>query len=671
MPPILVGALPKGSSPLALPLPHFPSRLHAYIWRNWQLVPVKQLGKVIGASAGDILKLAAEMGVGQPPRITSEHLRRSYITIIRRNWHLLPYDQLLELLGWSPEQMAFTLREDDFLFIKLGNLKPACAPLRYEQPDEKTSARAKAIGRIVQEEFHGQIGEATDPLFSFVERLSSKPRGQSTPVPIPLTFRPRFCYSYFALYGDPLLDEGIEPYPEGYLARMADTGVTGVWLQGVLQKLAPFHWDTRSSEFYQKRLRKLRELAARAHKYGIGIYLYLNEPRSMPLSFFQERPELKGAVEGDHAALCTSAPDVQQWLRQGVASICRAVPNLAGFFTITVSENLTNCWSHGQGANCPRCGKRGAAEVIAEVNGLFQQGIKAAGSQAQLIVWDWGWAENWAAEAIHRLPDGVMFMSVSEWDLPINRGGVPGTVGEYSISAVGPGPRARKHWELARKRGLKTAAKIQAGNTWELSAVPYIPALENVARHAANLCQEQVDGLMLGWTLGGYPSPNLEVVAEIGAMTVPDVEQALQAVARRRFGAAIAPAVVKAGANSAPPSRNIRFTSAWYISRRFRPAPATCFGVSRRNTKQPWWESPMMILPGGMGYTRPKPFSPSWTRLPMDSTRPLKNSSRRPETMLLAEKIRPWRRRSMWRKRRAFIFAARPTRRVSPWRGTP
>ena len=74
-----------------------------------------------------------------------------------------------------------------------------------------------------------------------------------------------------------------------------------------------------------------------------------------------------------------------------------------------------------------------------------------------------------------------------------------------------------RRWELARARGLRTVAKVQCGNTWELSAVPYIPAVANVARHAANLRGLGVNGLMLGWTLGGYPSPNLEVVAEIGA----------------------------------------------------------------------------------------------------------------------------------------------------------
>lgn len=93
---------------------------------------------------------------------------------------------------------------------------------------------------------------------------------------------------------------------------------------------------------------------------------------------------------------------------------------------------------------------------------------------------------------------------------------------------------------------MKAIAKVQVGNTWELSAVPHIPAVANVAKHAANLREAKVNGLMLGWTLGGCPSPNLEVVAEICGDENVTVEEALRRVAERRFGTDAAPAAVKA-----------------------------------------------------------------------------------------------------------------------------
>jgi hypothetical protein len=315
----------------------------------------------------------------------------------------------------------------------------------------------------------------------------------------------------------------------------------------VLSTLAPFPWDGTISARYEERLTQLRALVERARRHGIGVYLYLNEPRSMPLHFFDTRPRMKGIVVGDRAALCTSSPEVQRYLTEAVASVCRAVPDLAGFFTITASENPTNCWYANRPPDCPRCSRRSAPDVIGEVNDLFHRGIRSAGSKAELVAWDWGWGEDWAEDIIDRLPVGIGFMTVSEWSVPIDRGGVRSLVGEYSMSAVGPGQRATKLWAMARKRGLKTFAKIQAGTTWELSATPYIPVLENVARHAANLRQSGVDGLMLGWTLGGYPSsPNLEVVTEIGQNPDLGPMEAMERVADRRFGAALGPAVVKA-----------------------------------------------------------------------------------------------------------------------------
>jgi len=137
-------------------------------------------------------------------------------------------------------------------------------------------------------------------------------------------------------------------------------------------------------------------------------------------------------------------------------------------------------------------------------------------------------------------------MAVSEWEMPIERGGIKSTVGEYSISAVGPGERAKKNWKLARTRGLKTLAKIQAGNTWELASVPYIPAIANVARHAANLREADIQGVMLGWTLGGFPSPNLEVVSAILNDHALSPAAAMVQIAEKRFGKTAAQHVVSA-----------------------------------------------------------------------------------------------------------------------------
>ena len=77
---------------------------------------------------------------------------------------------------------------------------------------------------------------------------------------------------------------------------------------------------------------------------------------------------------------------------------------------------------------------------------------------------------------------------MSEWSTPIERGGVKTQVGEYSISVVGPGPRATATGSWPDKAGVRTMAKTQFNNTWEISAVPYIPVPNLIARHCATCC---------------------------------------------------------------------------------------------------------------------------------------------------------------------------------------
>jgi hypothetical protein len=537
--------LPVGSNPPAISFPHFPDRTHTFVWRNWQLVEPSRLAEVIGTPVENILDMAESMGLPAPQPVPPEYQRRAYITILRRNWHLLPYDQLLQLLDMSAEELSFSLREDDFLFSKLGGLKPRCEPLQYTPPTESTRIRTSQIKRLVNQHFGNQLAKRGEPRFSFVDKLSrvdpSVPNSKHDPEQMHRGLR--FIYSYFALYGDPLLERKSDPYPEGLLSRLADVGVNGVWLHVVLRQLAPGGDDF--PEFgaqHEQRLANLRRLVKRAKTHGIGVYLYMNEPRAMPPEFFKERPEMAGITKRDVVAMCTSDRRVLAWMKQALTHLFREVPDLGGVFTITASENLTNCATWGTQEKCPHCRHRSQAQIVAEVNAAIEAGVHAAAPRARVIAWDWGWnGHGDAPDVIEKLPDGVWLMSVSEWAKPFERGGLQLKVGEYSISTVGPGPRAQRHWELARKRGLKTVAKVQMNATWELSAVPYLPVMDLVAEHCKNLADEQIDGQMLSWSVGGYPSPNLEIAHRLAETPEASAASVLDAVAARRFGATAAP----------------------------------------------------------------------------------------------------------------------------------
>jgi len=541
--PLCAALLPEGPRPEPLNFPHFPSRQYAFVWRNWNLVPASRLASVLGTRVEKVRRLARDIGCA--PEETPDYGRRIALTLIRRNWHLLPYPQLLELLGWSETELAENLRENDFLWIKLGRLKPRAKPIKYHTPTEQELASAHWFRTVVQEARRSAGPIVPEPRFAFLKDLTSPLRTAVRPPPQgPIGVR--FIYSYFAEYGDPLLDPKLDPYPEAYLARLADCGVNGVWLHVVLYKLAPGSLFPQEKKRAERRLEALRRLAARAARHGIGVYLYLNEPRACDSAFFAKHPNLRGVQEGDLWSLCTSTREVKDFLYKGAAHIFRSVPGLAGFFTITASENLTNCWSHHRGSACPRCSKRDPAEVVAEVNTLLARGAWEGNPEAKVIVWDWGWPEKWVEGICRRLPARAYLMSVSEWSKPIVRGSVRSNVGEYSLSVVGPGPRALHNWKTAARYGHPTAAKVQINNTWELSTVPFLPVTFNVARHMHNLRAQNVSALMLSWSLGGYPSINLHIVREFCKAEVPSVQQALEEAAQNAYGARCARRIVEA-----------------------------------------------------------------------------------------------------------------------------
>lgn len=626
----------------ALSFPHFPTRMQAVIWRNWGMVPPSRIAGVLGASEAEIVQAAGELGLGESPVNDAKWLERGYITIIRANWHLLPVEQLLQLLGWTEEKLAFALKEDDFLWIKLGSSKPWAEPVRYRQLSSEEQTQTAYI-REAAADYRRSISEgelrseSIERPFDFLDRYKKetvrrgKPKRMPQPdeiqMDIPWTvviphdnpilkssverfiskheqawevkwrlqdasdlpasnvegpvlhiimeagassktdethtitaadqeiairagtepgimrglqwleqqmakrgvpyvikgeyrrspkMQFRYIYSYSAVYGDPLLEPELNPFPDDLLERLSDAGINGVWLQSVLYSLVPWEEVPELSAGWERRIASLRGLVERAARFGIGIFLYCNEPRSMPLSFFADRPDWQGHIEDGHASMCTSSPGVLELLHNWVSRLFREVPDLAGLFTITMSENLTNCYSRAPGGltNCPRCSQRTRSDVIAEVNRVIAEGAYGAQPSARIITWAWGWAYEDIPSIIAQLPENVTVMCNSEEAIPTNVGGVKGEVIDYSISVVGPGEKALRSWRLAQERGLRTAAKVQFNNTWECSAVPFLPVFQLIEAHLDHLNESGVSGLMLSWTLGGYPSINLELASE-------------------------------------------------------------------------------------------------------------------------------------------------------------
>ena len=518
----------------------FPDRLSAYVWRNWFVVPKARLAAVVKATPEQLTAIAVEMGLPPEPQVLPEWRRKGYITVCRRNWQLLPYDQLEKVLDMTAEELRFSLIEDDFLFVKLGSLKPKCEPLLYAPPTPESSAVRRRFAAFLKEEGIDPSA-AEEARFTFAKNLSRPDPEIVLPKADDSRFDLRLIFSYFADYSDPLGDPEIGSYPEGLLQRLAAQGVNAVWLHTVLRTLAKDPKYPEFGEGSEKRIANLKKLVARAKKYGIKVYLYMNEPRAQVPSFFEkgDRMSFRGVAsrEGTTYAMCTSCPEVRRWMRDALTQVFTQVPGLGGIFTITASENLTNCPSRGRHKDCPRCAQRSRAEIIAEVNNTLIEGMRRGNPDAEAVIWDWAWPDEIEPEIIRLLDKrNSRLMAVSERHVPITRGGVSSKTGEYSISVVGPGSRATNFWHQAHVAGVKTCAKVQAGTTWEFAAIPYLPTMDLVAQHAFNLAHADVDGVMLSWSLGCSPSPNLTAYRDITRDTKSPGEF-LDRLAARLYGA--------------------------------------------------------------------------------------------------------------------------------------
>ena len=614
-----------------LELPHFPTRMQAVVFRAWEMVDARRIAEVLQTTEEIVHKLAEDMGL-PAQKNTEQWQERGYITIIKNMWHLLPYEQMCQMLGWDEDKLAYTIKEDDVLFVKLGYFKPACEPVLYRPLTEQEKQMTRRIKTIIQTRTKKSINGVEKLPFDFVEPIYQKQRKVSVDtngydvvldetwtvnydgelqevaaavdlfceniyaswgirleqnksngraIQIHLTeadkeyhkvvirqngieiyaekagvlralmllldkaevegypcyyektyerkatFHTRFLYSYCGLYGQAFDFPAERSYPEKMLKAYAEAGVNGIWTQGVLYKLVEFPYEPSISVGWEKRLENLRQLVATAQKYGIKVYLYLNEPRSMPLSFFDKYPDMKGQVQGDYACICTSSERGRKYLSDAISRLCREVADLGGFFTITRGENLTNCYSlvgcdesliSNDGINCPRCAARKAHEVVAEVDQIIAEAARAVNPNIQIISWPWSWSGAYfnsetVEQGIKLIPRENAIMAVSEHDKELCVGGVKNVVRDYSMAHIGPSRYAKNIWEIARQSHHQTFAKLQINTTWECSTVPALPVYQLIIEHLENVKKENVSGVMLGWTLGGYPSANLKIAS--------------------------------------------------------------------------------------------------------------------------------------------------------------
>lgn len=491
----------------------FPHTWQTVIFRNYGFVSTDKIAQTLGCDEETVRTEASRMGLDGVV-YNEKWEKRGFITIIRNNWYLLPYEQLKTLLGYDEERLEFVLYKEDFLDVKLGFFKPECPKVTYQPLTEEEKLETEEIAKKVG----GYLPKKTRPFAFFDEASKTEIRTGDRGDTI------RLIHGYLTPCGDALVEDDETYLPEALLQEYQKQGINGLWMHGLLSALSPYPFDPALSELYPLRRKNLQNLVDRCAKYGIKVYLYFNEPRFLPTEKIGKYAHLQGSVWQGKSCLCFEKEEVREYLYTAMKDLFTGVKGLGGVITITMSEYPTHCNWSTPGTEmeryCPVCKNLPAYRSAVAVNNVIAKALRDSDGEAKVLAYLWGWSSymGWKKEetqkAIQSLDKDIIAVCVSECQLQIEKGGVKSEIIDYSISCPGPSEVTKFMFKTAQEAGLRCVAKIQTNNSWENSASPYLPVYDLVLKHLENLNENGVNEYMLTWTLGGYPSPMLDMVAE-------------------------------------------------------------------------------------------------------------------------------------------------------------
>lgn len=492
---------------------NFPTRWQSVLFRNYGYVSTDKIAAVLGCSEERVQIEAARLGLGEE-NYNPDWEKKGYITLIRNNWFLLPYDQLTALLGITEERLQFILEKEDFLYLKLGGFKPDCERVSYFPLD----ARQIEQTRLIAERVKGLRIERERPPFDFFSRMHRENSALCLDG-VSGADGFRIVHGYITPCGDVFSAKNEEYLPDSLLEEYRRQGINGLWFHALLSALSFYPFDESLSQGYERRREELKRLISRCASYGIKVFLYFNEPRALPKEKIGKYASLAGRTEDGYVGFCIEKEEVKEYLYQAIKDLLTEVTGLGGIITITMSENLTHC-NYRPGTNCPICKNIPPQRSAAEVNNIFMRAVRDSRSGCELIANLWGWSpfmewnEEQTLNGVELLDRDISVMCVSEYDLEIEKGGVKSRIIDYSVGNVGPSDITVKTLKKAKDCGHKIYAKIQINNSWECSAVPVLPVYRSVYEHLENLKKIGVGNYMLTWTLGGYPSSVMRLVAD-------------------------------------------------------------------------------------------------------------------------------------------------------------
>ncbi len=408
----------------------------------------------------------------------------------------------------------------------VGRIGLAVVPLGGDAPDERRHRISVAPGRV---ELDGEGPKGVARACHHLEELLNFRGGpflQETTILREPSFAVRMSHSGF----------GVDEFPDAHLAQLAHQGIDAI----VVFASAPDHTpDGRTNRGAhgsgQGRHQRFSELADRADRHGLDLYLYAYfHGERAPHPDDPNAQEFYDRVYGDCFAVCPQA--------KGIVLVGESI-EFPSKDPRTTGRLRTDPPPDGRVDRRPSPGWWPCEDYPLWVERV-RDACRRHNPEADVVFWtyNWGWAPQEARLSLLRnLPDDVTVQVTFEMFEPIDHDGIRNVCVDYTASQIGPGRYFRSEAEVVHERGMGLSAMANStGLTWDFGSVPYQPIpFQWAKRHEAVLAARRDWGLrsvMENHHYGLWPSIISELAQAMYHEPAPDPDEYLSRLAARDFG---------------------------------------------------------------------------------------------------------------------------------------
>ncbi len=318
-------------------------------------------------------------------------------------------------------------------------------------------------------------------------------------------------------FGDELSDD-IEYYPDEYLNRLAHDGTNGLWIYTSFKAILPPGMIKEYGDGYEKRLNKLRRVIKNCARYGVKVFVFAIEPMAFPeWDMLNKYPQVWGGSTWDNKkSFCTNTEFGRNYCIDSTETMCKLLPGLGGYISITNGERTTNCASSSD--DCPNCVGIPKGHRLSQAVDSLMEGIRRSGKDVSFLSWTYGhrdWPQEMIDEYVKTAPSDVCLMQNFDDMGVVEQLGKRRIGPDYWLSYAGPSDLFRKTAETAKKYGKTMYAKTQVCCSHEVATVPYIPAPGLIFEKWKGMHELDVKGVMKCWYFGNYPSLMAKAAGEL------------------------------------------------------------------------------------------------------------------------------------------------------------